>query len=50
MSYHSVCGTKLEIDRAESPMGYAWWFCQKCNRRVPTTEIVRNLNQSRGDK
>ena len=36
---HSVCKTKLEKEYAESPMGYFWWWCPECKKRIPKTEI-----------
>ena len=40
MKIHSICKTKLEMERGESPgYGYFWWRCPKCKRRVPKSEI-----------
>jgi len=39
MIIHSTCKTKLEMERGESPRGYSWWRCPKCDRRVPINEV-----------
>ncbi len=46
MTTHTICGTELEIERGESPMGYGWWRCPKCDRRVPETEIKSQENKN----
>lgn len=38
---HSTCKTELEQQLGESPMGYFWWYCPKCKRRVPKSEVER---------
>ena len=48
MRTHSICGTELEMELGESPIGYFWWRCPKCNKRIPLLEIkdtTKNISQ-----
>ena len=41
---HKTCGTKLKIEHGESPArGYGWFYCPKCKKRIPKTEITQEI-------